>query len=768
NGNSFKPVVETTTDDDGTSTTRIPGPVTNEEKAQKKNAVKARSMLLMALPNEHLMTFNQYKDAKTLFAAIETRFGRNESTKKTQKTLLKQLYENFSTISTESLDLILTGFKSLNKSDLDTIILDDLYNNFKIVKQEVRGTTSTNTSSESMAFVSSPSPNSTNEATTDFKKTGKKITINGSDTVGYDKAKVECFNYHKMGHSARKCRVPRNQENKTRNQETTKKTINVEDISSKAMVAINRADYKRGLALVEEQLVHYKTNESLLNENIDILKRDIKIKDSEIVVLKNEEDKVDSPLEIERKTIEPSMDKEVYPTSLTSKSLMDDMLHLGEELKVMCDKKNSVLFTNTECFVLSPDFKLANENHVLLKVSRKNNMYNVDMKNIVPIKDLTCLVVKAINDESMLWHRRLGHINFKNINKLVKENLVRGTTSNDFAGKGASFDAGPSQDYILMPLWNDSSLFDSSLKNSDGDHKDNDGPSTESDIDNKERPNAKNSTKDVNTVRPSINITSLNINIASLTVNTVRQSDDSFGTDNDMRSLDGVEVDISNISTTYLVPTTQNTRIHKDHSLDNVIGDMQSGVQTRRMTVTTDEQGFISAIYKEKNHEDLHTCLFSCFLSQEEPKRITNALKDPAWGCTQEEGIDYDEVFAPVARIEAIRLFLAYASFMGFLVYQMDVKSAFLYGRIEEEVYVCQPLGFEDPDYPDKVYKVEKALYGLYQAPEPDVKTANTPMDKEKALLKYSDGDDVDVHLYSSQEQNTSEANEEGASSSTT
>nr|GEU37061.1 copia protein [Tanacetum cinerariifolium] len=83
---------------------------------------------------------------------------------------------------------------------------------------------------------------------------------------------------------------------------------------------------------------------------------------------------------------------------------------------------------------------------------------------------------------------------------------------------------------------------------------------------------------------------------------------------------------------------------------------------------------------------------------------------------TQEEGIDYDEVFAPIAIIEAIRLFLAYASFKDFVVYQMDVKSAFLYGKIEEKVYVCQPPGFEDPYFPDRVYKVEKALYGLHQA----------------------------------------------------
>nr|GFD02432.1 hypothetical protein [Tanacetum cinerariifolium] len=170
------------------------------------------------------------------------------------------------------------------------------------------------------------------------------------------------------------------------------------------------------------------------------------------------------------------------------------------------------------------------------------------------------------------------------------------TNSNDFAGKGASFDA-----------------------DLDGENKDNDGQCKESKIDNQERPNAENSTKDVNTVGPSINTASSNINTASPTVNTVRQSDDFFGADNDMRSLDGVELDISNIYTTYPVPTTPNTRIYKDHSLDNVIGDMQSGVQIRRMTITTDEQGFISAIYEENTHKDLHTCLFACFLSQEEP-----------------------------------------------------------------------------------------------------------------------------------------------------
>ncbi|GKB77504.1 putative ribonuclease H-like domain-containing protein [Tanacetum coccineum] len=115
----------------------------------------------------------------------------------------------------------------------------------------------------------------------------------------------------------------------------------------------------------------------------------------------------------------------------------------------------------------------------------------------------------------------------------------------------------------------------------------------------------------------------------------------------------------------------------------------------------------------------------------EEPKKVVHALKDTRWieamqeellqlklqeGYTQEEGIAYDEVYAPIARIKAIRLFLTYALFKDFVVYQMVVKSDFLYGKIEKEVCVCQPPGFEDPDFPNRVYKVEKALYGLHQA----------------------------------------------------
>nr|GEZ13279.1 hypothetical protein [Tanacetum cinerariifolium] len=183
----------------------------------------------------------------------------------------------------------------------------------------------------------------------------------------------------------------------------------------------------------------------------------------------------------------------------------------------------------------------------------------------------------------------------------------------------------------------------------------------------------------------------------------------------------GAEADFNNLEIFITVSPIPRTRVHKYHHVTQIIGDLSLVTQTRSKTRVAKDQCGLSQI----TNDDFHTCMFACFPSQEEPKRVHQALKDPSWieamqeellqfKMKKEEGINYEEIFAPVARIEAIRLFLAYASFMGFMVYQMDVKSAFLYGTIKKEVYVYQPLGFEDPDYPDKVYKVAKALYGLH------------------------------------------------------
>ncbi|GKC50600.1 putative ribonuclease H-like domain-containing protein, partial [Tanacetum coccineum] len=369
----------------------------------------------------------------------------------------------------------------------------------------------------------------------------------------------------------------------------------------------------------------------------------------------------------------------------------------------------------------------------------KDNMYSFDMKNIVPKESLTCLVAKATLDESMLWHRRLGLLS-----KIV---LLRGGYKDTHCG--------------------------CLLKYIGADFYVEDGPHNKSD--EKDKSCDDSCPKEVNTAGQHVNTASPEVNTGhSLkdmfkmrASHTLKATHVEFFSDEDEP-----EVDLGNIINSYTVPSTPNTRIHKHHPITNVIGDVKSTIQTRRMTKSTSEQGFLSDVYKQKTHDTLNTYLYACFLSQIEPASIVKALSDSSWveamqeellqfklqhvwklldlpdgknaigikwvfknkkdergivirnkarlvalGHKQEEGIDYEEVIAPVARIEAIRLFLAYASFMGFLVYQMDVKSAFLYGTIVEEVYVTQPQGFKDPDYPDKVYKVVKALYGLYQAP---------------------------------------------------
>ncbi|GJU06873.1 gag-pol polyprotein [Tanacetum coccineum] len=134
-------------------------------------------------------------------------------------------------------------------------------------------------------------------------------------------------------------------------------------------------------------------------------------------------------------------------------------------------------------------------------------------------------------------------------------------------------------------------------------------------------------------------------------------------------------------------------------------------------------------------------CMFALTMSTAEPKNIKEAMADSAWieamqdelhqfdilqvwelvdkpsnGYAQEEGIDFEESFAPVARLEAVRIFVAYAAHKSFQIYQMDVKTAFLNCLLKEEVYVAQPDGFVDPDHPEKVYRLRKALYGLKQS----------------------------------------------------
>ncbi|GKC59809.1 ribonuclease H-like domain-containing protein [Tanacetum coccineum] len=249
-------------------------PISIEEKAQRRSELKARSTLLMALPNEHQLKFNSYKDAKTLIQAIENRFGGNTATKKTQKNLLKQHYENFAASST---DVIEQTYKRLQKLiKIETLSLDDLFNNLKAYESEVKETSSSTTNSHNVAFLSSSSTNSatravntaqgintastqdaTDSSTTKenlkeidlrwniamltmrarrfLKNTGRKLYMANKERIGFDKPKVECFNIYKRGHFARECRAPRNQDN--RNMEPTRRTVLVEETTLNALVS---------------------------------------------------------------------------------------------------------------------------------------------------------------------------------------------------------------------------------------------------------------------------------------------------------------------------------------------------------------------------------------------------------------------------------------------------------------------------------------------------------------------------------------------------
>ncbi|GJR83728.1 putative ribonuclease H-like domain-containing protein [Tanacetum coccineum] len=715
NRNSFKPAAQTTTNADGSSTTLIPGPVTADEKTQKKNDMKARSMLLMALPNEHLVTFNQYKDAKTLFAAIQTRFG-------------------------ESLDSI-----------------------FNRLQKIVKGTTSS--SSQNLAFVSST--RITNEvdtaygvstANTQISTTSTQVsTANLSETLrdGFEVAvSIAEHEDKKVFLESWECRGPRNQDNRSRNQDSSRRTINVEEISSKAMLAIdgagfnwsfmadeevlidmalmafsdsefnkpefNLATYKRRLASVEEQLVFYKKNEVLFYEQLAVLKRDISYKDSEISVLKSELEKLKQEKESNQLKIKffdnasKSLDK-LIGSQITDKSRKG----------VGFVSYNAVSPPPTGLFS-PPKFDLSNSGLEEFQQPefegygpKTSKIVSEDISNKVKESPNAPLVKELVSDDKLskktifptvakiefaklqLSSKRKGGIEGIIIQGSSQKRRSRLMFDSDYAARWQmignmsisrtlnDFDGG----YVTLGE-------EQKGKNSyDFEKKDDEGVCKESGIVDQEKP--ENNTQDVNNVGQSINAEPY---MYSLGDNATLEAThaDFFG--------DEIEVDMSNITTTYPVPSTPNTRIHKDHSLDHVIGDVQFDVQTRRMTKTTNEQGFISVVYEGKTNKDLHTSMQDellqfnlqkgwtlvdlpygkrairtkwVYMNKKDERGIVvrNKVRLVAQGYTQEEGIDYDE---------------------------MDVKSAFLYGKIEEEIYVCQPPWFEDLEFPDRVYKVEK------------------------------------------------------------
>nr|GEV17357.1 hypothetical protein [Tanacetum cinerariifolium] len=636
------------------------------------------------LNGDSLIPTRVVDDAKTLMEAIEKQFGENKETKKR------------------------------NKTDLEDQSLDDLFNGHNIYEAEVKSSSSTSSTTKNIAFVSSQNTDSTNESVSvvasvsaastkilvsalpnvdtlsdaviysffarqsnspqldnddlkqidaddleemDLKwhmamltmrarrflqRTRRNLGANGTTLIGFDMSKVECYNCHRRGHFTRECRSPKD----NRNKETQKRNVPVETSTSNALVS--QCDGVRSYDWsfqTEEELTNY----ALMAFTSSIIRW--------LPVSKH-----GNPQHVLK-------DKGVIDNGCSGR-IIGNMSYLfdfkeinrgyvafGGNQKVvrsqgkMCDKKNSVLFTDTECIVLSSDFKLPNDNHVLLRVPRENNVVLVTKPHSKTPYELLLGRTPSIG-----FMRPFGC-------------PVTILNTLDPLGK---FDRKADEGFLVGysisrsgPTW----LFD------------------------------------IDTLTTSMNYQPV------ITGDQPNPGADPQNTNNDAT----FKVKEPESEVRVSPSSSAKTKKHDDKTTREAKGkslvELSIGVRNLNMPALED-------------------------ITYSDDKEVVGAEADFSNLETNitKEGLDYEEVFAPVARIEAIRLFLAYASFMGFKVYQMDVKSAFLYETIEEEVYVCQPPGFEDPDYPDKVYKVVKAIYGLHQAP----RACSTNKDLCKAFEKLT------------------------------
>ncbi|GJR43884.1 putative ribonuclease H-like domain-containing protein [Tanacetum coccineum] len=355
----------------------------------------------------------------------------------------------------------------------------------------------------------------------------------------------------------------------------------------------------------------------------------------------------------------------------------------------MCDKKNKVLFTNIECLVLSPDFKFPDENQVLLRVPRQNNMYSFNLENIVPTGGLACLIAKATIDESNKWHRRLGHpVTAKN-----KANKIAGPKE---ANNSAAVKSSEAKNGGEKPNGDTGSKINEGLEFAQ----------CTKDLLLQARDVRATSTNTVNTVSSPVSTASLSrvFSAGGPSYPDLTNNDQ----DDSQIPAEGAVADFTNLETIVNVSPIPTSRIHSIHLTTQILGDPTLAIRTRsKVNKSSGAYAFI------------------------EPKNISQALEDESWvDVMQEELLQF--------KIQKVWILVDLSfgkkAIMTKWVYRnkkdergvTDVKSAFLYGTINEEVYVSQPPGFVDPKFSKKVYKVVKALYGLHQAPRAWYTTLST------------------------------------------
>ncbi|GJV40378.1 putative ribonuclease H-like domain-containing protein [Tanacetum coccineum] len=727
----------------------------------RKNELKAKSTLLLAIPDEHLLKFHGIKDAKTLWEAIKARFGGNKESKKMQKTILKQQYENFAASRSEGLDKTYDRFQKLisqleiygevisqedanlkllrslplawnnialimrNKSDLDTMCMNDLYNNLKAVNTAHEVLLPTQASYLNHAddvifsfFVNqSNSPQLDNEdleqIDTDdleemdlkwqvamltmrvkifLKKTGRNQNFNGKETIGFNKTKG-----NRNGDAPRRI-VP---------VETPANALVVQDGIGGYDWSYQAEEGPTDFALMAH--LSFRVHHQISVNNKSGVGFDSQMNENELhdchsnkrEVFKSASDSSANEIKDENNQVNDRSSYLLLPTTFWAEAV------------------------NTACYV---------QNRVLVTMPHNKTPYELlhgRPPSISFMRPFRCPVtILNTLDPLGKFDGKADEGSWLHIDLLTNsmnyEPVTTGNQTNKNAGIKDNVDVVPTQQYILLPLLYDSPQSSEDAVADDAGKKTNEKPANEGERNGQEKERgASNKEGDLNlvsTVCPSVSAAGQSFDNADdhlidPRMLNLEDTTDLLNTGIFRGAYDdedeGADADLNNLETTMTISHILTTRIHKDHPKDQIIGDINSTTQTRRMTKISKNQALVF-----RNKKDERGIV------------VINKARLVAQGYTQEEENDYDE---------------------------MDVKSAFLYGTIKEEVYVCQPPGFEDPQFPDKVNKVEKALYGLHQAPRAWYETLSTyllesrftrdTIDKTLFIKKYK-GDILLVQVY--------------------
>nr|GEU83229.1 hypothetical protein [Tanacetum cinerariifolium] len=950
----------------------IEGPIPpkiDEQKLARKNELKAKSTLMLAIPDEHLLNFHACKDAKSLWEAIKNRIEGNKESKKMQKTILKQNYENFDASSQEGLD------KTYDSSSTNETV--NTAHNVSTASFKDQASTASYANDVMFSFIS----NQSNALQLDNEYFEQIDTDDLEEMDLKWQVAMLTMRVKRRGYFARECRAPRNQGNRNRDASTrtapvdtsttnalvvqdgigdydwsfqaeeeltnfalmahtsslsssdteesdsedenvleskeVKKTVkpsleNMEFVNARNTTTKNenksekprkfsqspRGNKRNWNALMTQKLrdgFEFKKNNCFVCGSINHLIKDCNFYENKMVL--ENKGKITGPKEIrpvrdntarvnhQNKLTNPYPIRNFVPIAVLTKSgkiwrpkgnvidhifkasgsctlkrfnyvdpqeidggfvafrgnakggkitgkgkirtgkLDFEYVYFVKELKFnlfsvsqMCDKKNSVLFTDTECVVLSPDFKLLDESQVLFKVPRNNNMYNFDLKNVVSVGGIENQMdhkVRTIRCENETEFKNRIMNEFCEMKGIMRELSVAMTPQQNSVAESKNrtlieaartilvysklpttfwakavntayyvqnkvlvinpHNKTPYELFLGLKSSDDKVVDDAEKKSTEVLRKENrvKDPAKEGDKNDQEkdlryqeeapRKQFEQESKRLFGQGEAASTNSTNrLNIISSLVNTVSSSFTTvdLGREraqrNEFKSMFKQDKDANGNRIFTYVSVTGSTYVYLGGSISvNAAtlpnADLPINPLMPDLEDTTDLQdsGIFSGAYDDEvegaeadfNNLELiavrlvdlpkgkHAIGTKWVYRNKKDERgivVRNKARLVAQGYTQEEGINYDKIFTPVAWIEAIGLFLAYASFMGSIVYQMDVKSAFLYDTIEEEVYVCQPLGFEDPYFPNKVYKEEKALNGLHQAPRAWYETLST------------------------------------------